>query len=373
MSAALPLPAPSAGPAPTSPATADCGPKILFASPEHDFGKAMAGEIVKHDFIFTNAGDAVLELASVRPSCGCTTATNWPRTVEPGRSGVIPVQFTSANFNGPVEKTVTVASNDKTQPSVVLHLKGKVWKPIEFNPQLAVLNVTAESVSNTTSVVRVINNADQAIAILGVECTNTAFAAVLKTNQPGKEFALIIRTVPPMPAQNVHGQVLLKTTASEAPVATVPVMVVPQPLVALIPPQIVLPSSALASDCTIPVVVRNNAAAPLALSEPWVSAGPGPQERPLAQAGAEAKKPSILIQTVDPGRQFTVVVTFPAGYEVGPHQNVELCVKSNHPQFPVLRVPVISRTYGVSPAMTPTTLQSAQGRAPVPMRRPVAR
>ena len=182
--AALPPAAPAA-----QATTNGNGPKIQFAEPVHDFGKISAGEAVKYDFVFTNAGDAMLEITGVQTSCGCTTAGNWPRQLEPGKTGAIPIQFSSGSFNGQIHKTITVTCNDKTQPTVVLQIKGTIWKPIEVNPQYATLNVTTESVSNATTVVRIVNNYDEPITVSDPESNSRAFAAELRTKQPGKELS----------------------------------------------------------------------------------------------------------------------------------------------------------------------------------------
>src|SRR5690348_15247627 len=69
---------------------------IQFQVTTFDFGKLSIGQPARHDFIFTNTGSAVLEISAVRPSCGCTTAGDWSKTVEPGKTGIIPLQFNSA-------------------------------------------------------------------------------------------------------------------------------------------------------------------------------------------------------------------------------------------------------------------------------------
>src|SRR5689334_22874776 len=95
-SSAAAVPAPSTG-----------GPQIQFDNQVYDFGKVTAGDVVKHTFVFTNTGTQTLELSDVHPSCGCTTAGDWTRKVEPGQTGSIPLQVNTANFNGAVTKTVT--------------------------------------------------------------------------------------------------------------------------------------------------------------------------------------------------------------------------------------------------------------------------
>src|SRR4051794_25670922 len=91
------------------------GPHVVFETPIYEFGKAKSGDPIKHTFIFTNTGDQVLEIKNVRPGCGCTTAGEWTKTVEPGKTGSIPIQVNTANFNGPVAKPVNVDTSDPTQ------------------------------------------------------------------------------------------------------------------------------------------------------------------------------------------------------------------------------------------------------------------
>jgi hypothetical protein len=53
---------------------------------------------------------------------------------------------------------------------------------------------------------------------------------------------------------------------------------------------------------------------------------------------------------VQPGKLFHLTAKFPAGYEVIPTELVEVSMKSNHPDFAVIRVPVVtSQPRGVSP------------------------
>src|SRR5258706_404987 len=99
-------------------------PKIEFATQVFDFGKHSAGELMRHDFVFTNTGGALLEITAVRPGCGCTTAGAWDRRVQPGKTGVIPLQFNSANFNGKVTKSATVSCNDPGKSNLVLQITG---------------------------------------------------------------------------------------------------------------------------------------------------------------------------------------------------------------------------------------------------------
>src|SRR5271170_3620935 len=91
--------------------TNSAGPRIQFAATSHDFGTTQAGEQVKYTYVFTNTGDQTLEVSGVH-ACGCITAVNWTKAVEPGKTGTIPISFNSTGYNGPVTKPISVSCND---------------------------------------------------------------------------------------------------------------------------------------------------------------------------------------------------------------------------------------------------------------------
>ena len=67
-------------------AYAGLGPEIQFKEGAIDFGTVSGGELVNCTFIFTNTGDETLSIKSVQPSCGCTSAGDWTKAVEPGKT-----------------------------------------------------------------------------------------------------------------------------------------------------------------------------------------------------------------------------------------------------------------------------------------------
>lgn len=312
------------------------GPKIQFATPVYDFGKVKSGELVKYSYAYTNGGDQALEVTHVQPSCGCTTAGEWTKKVEPGQTGNIPVQFNSANFNGQVFKTITVSCNDKAQPTTVLQLKGTIWKPIEISPPYAVLNIQPDAPSAST-VVRIINNMAEPIALFAPEGNNPAYTATITTNQPGKEYQMTISTVPPLHPGTIQAQFSVKTSSTNAPVLTVPLWANVQPALMVMPPQITLPPAPLANQATPSVTIQNNSTNQVTLSELMVNV-PG--------IGAQLKE-------IQPGKVFSATLTFPQGFEIAQGQQVQLTLKSSHPQFPVIKVPVAQMPRPMAPPRPP--------------------
>lgn len=322
----------AAGQPPTPVPTAAVGPRIQFATPVHDFGRMKNGETVKYSYVFTNTGDGMLEISNVHASCGCTTSGEYSRQVAPGKTGTIPIQFSSGSFHGDVTKMITVSCNDATQPTVILQLKAHIWKPIEVTPPLATLQVTTESPANSTTL-RIVNNEETPLTLFDPESSNPAFAAELKTTRPGKEYELIVRTVPPLPNGMVQGQISMKTSSTEVPVLSLTAWANVQPAILVTPAQIILPAAPLATLKPYTLLVRNNTTNALVLQEPAVN----------------AKGVDVQLKEHQPGRYFSLTVTFPAGFEIAPGDTVELSLKSNHPQFPVIKVPVQQ-----SPRPTPT-------------------
>ena len=321
------------------------GPKIKFASTQWDFGREKAGAPLKYTFVFINGGDQVLEVKSVQPSCGCTPAGEWSKKVEPGKTGTIPIQFNSANLKGTVSKTVAVVCNDPTTPEVTLQIKGTIWKPVEVKPPFAFLHVIADSQS-ALRVVHIMNNEEEPLVLSAPESDNRAFAAEVRTNQPGKEFRLIIKTVPPLLPGRVQGQITVKTSSTNAPVLTVSAFAFVVPIITVSPSQLSLPPGPLVAARTLSVIIENNSTNALALSD----------------ATIKAKEVEVNLQVVKPGRRFRATLNFPPGFELPQGQPVELSFKSSHPLCPVVKVPVVQGT----PPAAPSAPSSATAPAPQP-------
>jgi hypothetical protein len=303
---------------------ASSGPKIQFAETTFDFGKVDSGQVVKHEFVFTNTGSATLEIKDVRPGCGCTTAGTWDKTVEPGKTGIIPLQFNSTGFGGTVAKSATVTCNNPAQSNVVLQFKGTVWKALDVSPSMVMFNVSSEIQTNETKVVRIVSNLEEPLELSDLQCTNHSFRTELKTVRPGKEFELRITSVAPFPSASIHAPVSLKTSSPKNPTINVSAYLVVQPVVTAVPNYVMLPAGPLTNALQQVVTIQNNGTNSLVLTEPHLSV-PGPE---------------VHMKEIQPGRSFNLTFDFPAGFEVQPGQNVEATVKSNHPKLPLIAVRV---------------------------------
>jgi hypothetical protein len=303
----------------------DAGTGIEFAVTNYDFGKVKAGEMVKYTFIFTNTGSVALEVSEVRPSCGCTTAGDWTKKADPGRTGMIPVQFDSGKFNGTVHKTVTVSSNDKHRPSVVLQLSGTVWKPIEIIPPYVVLYVRPEATNASTNV-RLISNLEEPMTISDLVSSRPGTTVtVVRTNNPGKEYLLSISASPPFSGGTGQAKVTLRTSSAEMPIVEIPFWANVIPAISVSPAALILPEQRPLGKIMSSLIIQNNTAKPMSLTEAAVNF-PGVE---------------FLITETSPGKVCSVQFSFPAGFELPLDRSIAFSVQTGNPLLPLISVPIL--------------------------------
>ena len=341
--------------APAVPATNTGGGKIQFEMPNYDFGKSKAGDPVKYTFVFTNVGTETLEIKNVRPGCGCTTAGEWTKKVEPGKTGTIPIQVNIAATwpNGPIAKYVDIDTSDASQPSTRLNIHGTIWKPVEVNPQIAMLNnVPVDAPEGASTTVTVTNNTDELIMLEAPESNSKNFAATLKTNVPGKGYQVTVKAVPPLTPGSAQGQITMKTSSTNVPTVSFTVYATMVAAVTVMPPQVTLPFAPISTKLTPSVTIQNNGANPIKVSDASVS----------------SKDIAVQVNEIQPGKTFSATLTIPEGFEIAQGQTVELTLKSTHPQFPVIKVPITQMQKPPTPAIPQGVpiKPSAQIQPPVP-------
>ncbi len=326
--------APTLVPATPVPAIPSKGtPKIQFSETTFNFGKVQTTDKPQHEFIFTNTGDAMLEITDVRPGCGCTTAGAWDRQVQPGKTGKVPLQFNPANFSGPVTKMATVACNDPTQPSLHLQFQANVWRPIEVQPQYVYFLPVEDELTNDTKVVRIVSNIEEPITLGNPFSTSAAFKTELKTVREGKEFELHVTYAGPVSNANSQATITFHTSSTNMPNLSVNVVVMPQPALVAMPQQIQLPPGPLSQDYHYPATIRNNGHTPLKLSDPSVN----------------AEGVTVQMQEMDPGKTFNLNLSFTTNFQARAGQPLELTVKTSHPRHPIMKVPITQLAARVAP------------------------
>ena len=100
-------------------------PKIEFEATTIDYGTIERGSDGERIFSFINNGNADLVITNVKSSCGCTIPKKPEGPIAPGESSQIVVRYDTKRV-GPFRKTITVSTNQETNPIIALKLKGTV-------------------------------------------------------------------------------------------------------------------------------------------------------------------------------------------------------------------------------------------------------
>lgn len=129
---AIGLTAPFAGAQETK-ADASKGPKLTLVEPLKDFGTVAKGSKLEWNFEIRNTGTSDLEIISAKPTCGCTVA-DFDKVIKPGQTGKLSANVDTANFSGPIAKSVTVESNDASTPTAQVTITAIVKPFVDAYP-----------------------------------------------------------------------------------------------------------------------------------------------------------------------------------------------------------------------------------------------
>lgn len=124
--------------------------KVNISEKQFDWGSIQySGPKATKVFTIKNSGTEPLQLTKVKTSCTCTTAqisidgnnsplfsmhagSPWVGEVAPGKEAQIEIVFDQTFHGpsgvGPIERYITVETNDANQPNIEFYLKGNVIK-----------------------------------------------------------------------------------------------------------------------------------------------------------------------------------------------------------------------------------------------------
>lgn len=111
-----------------TPAELSQAPKIMFESKMFNFGELKEGDSKSYQFKFKNTGKTDLNIKKIKTVCGCTVTEAKSDIIKPGASSTIDVTFNSKGKSGKQMKTITIFTNDPTNSSQILRVKGNVNK-----------------------------------------------------------------------------------------------------------------------------------------------------------------------------------------------------------------------------------------------------
>ena len=129
--------------------------KIQFDKTVYDFGPTSLVDSVTGTFTYQNTGTGDLKIEKPQPSCGCTVASVKPDLLKPGEKGELVFTVRVGGQRGPLEKHITVPSNDPQAGKVSLSIKVEMKQILDVTPQNIQLgNIRQGTTTNVTVLVR---------------------------------------------------------------------------------------------------------------------------------------------------------------------------------------------------------------------------
>jgi hypothetical protein len=104
-------------------------PKIVILEDFYSFGSVGPTDVVSHDFVIANQGEAPLTISRAYTTCGCTTADFTATVIPPGKVSIV-TMFYDAGFHDArgqtVRRGIIIENNDPKNPQVELWAQAAV-------------------------------------------------------------------------------------------------------------------------------------------------------------------------------------------------------------------------------------------------------
>lgn len=170
-------------------------PLAFTETPEYDFGKALGGSEIKHTFTLKNIGQKPLKILSVTETCACTASVLSRDEIPAGGTGNISAVLTVPSGNTQVEESLLVLTNDPTQSTLALTLKGQAFIPLTTFPERLALGNQKPLQEPLTK--RVSLHVQSEVQILGVRTNSEHLQAKLEIE--GKIPHVEVQVLPSIP------------------------------------------------------------------------------------------------------------------------------------------------------------------------------
>ncbi len=162
---------------------------LVWESTDADLHPTLSDKEAVAHFKYKNTGEKAVKIASVHPSCGCTTAALAKDVVGPGESGEITATFHIGDRSGVQTKTITVLTDDQPEQPTVLKLKATIPQLLQISPTF--LYWSAKDVLDPKTVT-VNVGADFPVTKLKVTATDKAIATEVEPGPGEKTFRIIV-------------------------------------------------------------------------------------------------------------------------------------------------------------------------------------
>ena len=304
--------------------------KVVVEEKLIDAGTVAQGEVIDAVFTLSNEGTASLEVKSVRPTCGCTVV-KFDNQIPPGTTGTISAKVDTSNFNGPISKSMLVATNDPNIPSLSLVIKALVRPYVEVLPRpLVRFNaVQGERTEQKLTVVSaeadglVVSKVETSLSFLETEIRKLGKDELIQ-GKPEPQYEVTLRLSEDAPAGPVSARAMIHTSNPKAPKVPVRIFGVVRALLHVTPSQVQFGAIEAKTKAGRNVIIVNNR--------------PGAQVK-VTGAAIDDEAFATEVYTIEEGKRYQVTVSVDPEAKPGT-RSANMTISTDDPQFPELKVPV---------------------------------
>jgi hypothetical protein len=308
------------------------GPKLEVPEKILDKGIVAKGDVVEAHFKLVNEGSETLVVKSVRPTCGCTVA-DYDREIAAGGTGWVKAKLDTADFSGPVSKSILVMTNDPQDPTVSLVIKAEVKPYVEVLPRPLIRFNALKYEQMTQKVTIVSGDGQRDFKVTGVDSSVPYLKPSVRQlakeeympGRPGPQYEVALSLAEDAPMGPVNAQLSVTTDHPKAKTVAIKVYGVVRALLHVTPPQIQFGTVEAKSNPGRNVIVVNN------------RTGGGGVE--VTSADVTDSAFDATVSAIEEGRRYQVTVTIKPDAEPGTRDAL-LKLATSDPEFPELTVPV---------------------------------
>jgi hypothetical protein len=230
----------------------------MFEELSKDFGSVPRGPALTYPFRLVNKTGGVVTIASVRVSCGCTTATALKNTLNPGEETAILAQMDTRRFTGVKTVTIYVQFDRPAWEEVRLWLQANGRDDITVSPDTLAFGLTRRGAVPSTSVtVTFMGDASsQILEALSDSNYIQAAAKELERQDAQVSYQLTATLRPDAPVGKWYTDVWLKTNNAAMPRVRVPLTVEIESALSISPPVVTFGPVKTGAEAERRVVIR---------------------------------------------------------------------------------------------------------------------
>jgi hypothetical protein len=143
------------------------------------------------EFSFRNGGSAPVSIVSMEPSCSCVTPSLAKETYAPGETGRLSVAFTTGGGAGTQEKSILVTTDEAGAQPTQLTVSARILTYLAVEPSMVYWKAGGDTAELTVTCSA---QTAHAVTLTGVTCSLPDITARIDTLDPGKSYAVRLRS-----------------------------------------------------------------------------------------------------------------------------------------------------------------------------------